>query len=62
MHMPGLERVMFWLDPKHNLFPLKGPFLNDPNTFSIFLLINLSHSEALTLAPARVDLWAVDSG
>ena len=47
---------MFWLDPKHSLFPLKGPLLNDPNT------LRLSHSEALTLAPARVDLWAVDPG
>ena len=52
---------MFWLDPKHSLVPLKEPLLNDPNTFFILLfLINISHSEALTLAPACVDLWAVD--
>ena len=32
---------MFWLDPKHSLFPLKAPLLNDPNTFFILLyLIN----------------------
>ena len=30
---------MFWLDPKHNLFPLKGPLLNDPNTFFILLFL-----------------------
>ena len=32
---------MVWLDPKHNLFPLKGPLLNDPNTlFILHFLIN----------------------
>ena len=30
---------MFWLDPKHNLFPLKVPLLNDPNTFFILLFL-----------------------
>ena len=30
---------MFWPDPKHSLFPLKRPLLNDPNTFSILLFL-----------------------
>ena len=55
---------MFWLDPNHNLFPLQGPSLNDPNTFFILLfLINSAPSlRGLDLAPACVDLRAVDPG
>ena len=30
---------MSWVDPKHSLFPLKGPLLNDPNTFFILLFL-----------------------
>ena len=30
---------MFGLDPRHSLFPFKGPLLNDPNTFFIFLFL-----------------------
>ena len=30
---------MSWLDPKHSLFPLKGPLLSDPNTFFILLFL-----------------------
>ena len=39
MHMPGLESVMFWLDPRHSLFSFKKPLLNDPNTFFILLFL-----------------------
>ena len=57
---------MFWLDLKHSLFPLKGPLLNDPTSSLFFSLLlstlRLSHSEALALVPACVDLWAVDPG
>ena len=37
-----IEWVIFWLDLKHILFPLKVPLLNDPNTFFVllFLIIN----------------------
>ena len=47
MHMPGLERVMFWLNPQHGLFPLKGIF-NDPNT-TFFILLFLINSASFSL-------------
>ena len=44
---------MFWLDPKHNLFPSKRPLINDPNTFFILLFL---------INPAPFSLRGLDFG
>ena len=44
---------MFWLDPKHSLFPSKGPLSNDPNTF--FILLFLINSAPFSLRVRGLD-------